>query len=176
MIRYKSYDLSLTCPHQWTSCPCSPTAQRQNQQCVFKSCDPLVRHFVPKFYRSLSIPPPPPTIVCHITLPLLLSTHHVIQPHMPTSDNHTHHITSQPRHHDPSPLPEGCGQVESEDEGEGQRRGPAAQGGVKPTHRLVQAFSSPSTMRQRDTHTLSLFTPPHNMGAFPSPTIDNGAA
>jgi hypothetical protein len=40
----------------------------------------------------------------------------------------------------------------------GQRRGPAAQGGVKPTHHVVQAFSSPSTMRQCDTHTLSLFT------------------
>jgi len=39
MIRYKSYDISLTCPHQWTSCPRSPMVKGQNQRRVYKSCD-----------------------------------------------------------------------------------------------------------------------------------------
>ena len=58
MIRYKSYDLSLTCPHQWTSCPCSPMLWGQNQstthlQIMWSSH----WHFISKFNCSLTIPP-----------------------------------------------------------------------------------------------------------------------
>jgi len=81
-----------------STCSYSPTGRGQNQRHVFKSCDLLVQHFVPKFCRFNSTTTTA-TICwwsshfCHITqspLPLLRDVGRLHKPH--------HHLPP-PRHH-----------------------------------------------------------------------------
>jgi hypothetical protein len=97
------------------------------------------------------------TSLCSSSYPHTMSSNHICPP---ATTTHTTSLASHVTITPPLSLRDvGKLRVRMKEKRKwGQRRGPAALGGVKPTHHLVQAFSSPSTMRQCDTYTLSSFT------------------